>query len=79
MSEEILVIKKKASSDKMKAKVTYRRTNSWSPSNYENSISKNANDIALFLNDLKAMGFPIDKAIEKYRQMLNEPESFFLK
>lgn len=76
--EEILIVRKER--DKLKVKAVNREFNSWSPSKYEKIIpNKDFNQLALLLFDLNAMGYNISKAFEKFRQMTNEPELFFLR
>lgn len=76
-TEELLVIKKER--DKIKVKVVDKSTNQWSPRKYEKIISnKDYNLLAYFLYDLYMMGYPIPKSYNKFREMLNDPELFFL-
>lgn len=78
--KEILVVKKEKNSDKMKFKVVQQQKNQWSPSRYEKIItSHDYNQIAYLLFDLSKMGYNIDKAFAKFKELVNEPELFFLK
>ena len=79
VKEEILVVKKKGY-DKMKFKVCEREKNKWSPNKYEKVIAgKDFNLLAFLLYDLNSMGYPIEKAFGKFKQLTNEPDLFFLK
>lgn len=78
MKEEILVVKKDR--QKLKVKVTAREHNNWSPARYEKVIaSQDYNLIAYLFYDLNSMGYNIEKAYHKFKQLLNEPDLFFLK
>lgn len=77
MTDELLVAKKE--SEKMKFKVYNKETNRYSPSKYEKIIpNKDFNLLACLLYDLNAMGYPIEKSFGKFKEMLEEPELFFL-
>lgn len=77
MTEEILVVKK--AGDKMKFKICDKGTNNWSPKKYEKIIaSRDFNLLAFLFYDLHSMGYPVERAYLKYKNMLDEPE-FFLK
>jgi len=53
---------------------------SQSECNFEAVIkSKDATLIAYLLYDLKNMGFPIEKAIAKLRELTDKPDLFFLR
>ena len=65
-----------------------RRKDSWGPEDFGSS-SKDANFEAVIKNkdplifsyllvDLKRLGYPIDKAIAKYKEITNDPDLFFL-
>jgi len=75
---EILVVKKDR--DAIRFKVADKETNKWGPNRYEKVIAnRDYNLLAYLLFDLDNMGFPIQKAIEKFRALKNDPELFFLK
>jgi len=75
--EDILIVKRRY--DKMKVKVVEKATNNWSPTKYEKVIrGKDFNLLAFFFYDLRNMGYDIEKAYGKYKNLLNEPELFFL-
>ena len=77
---EILVVKKDRRKEKLKVKVVEKRTNSWSPKRYEKVISsKDFNLLAYLLYDLNGMGYPITKAYHKFKELIDEPDLFFLK
>ena len=78
--KEILIASKHKGNDKMKFKVTDKETNRWSPARYEKIIaSRDYNLLAYLFYDLNSMGYPIDKAYLKFKQLIEEPELFFLK
>ena len=75
---EVLVAKKDR--DAIKIKVADRETNRWSPSKYEKVIAnRDYNLLAFLFWDLEKMGFPIEKAINRFRALKDDPELFFLK
>jgi len=75
---ELLVIKKE--NEKLKFKVTEKQLNRWNPNKYEKIITnRDYNLLAYLFYDLYNMGYPIEKAIEKFKRFLNEPDLFFLK
>jgi hypothetical protein len=77
---EILIVRKEQ--DKMKFKVTDKKRGQWTPSRYEKIIAgRDYNLLALLFLDLKNMGYPIDKAFQKFKQLISEetPELWFLK
>jgi hypothetical protein len=76
--EEILIARKE--NDKLKFKVCDRNRNQWTPKKYEKIIaSRDFNMLAYLFYDLYSMGYPVEKAYLKFKDMLNEPELFFLK
>jgi hypothetical protein len=77
--EEILVVKKQ--NDKMKFKVCNKESNRWSPSRYEKIIkSKDYNLLALLFYDLNSMGYPINRAYSRFKELsTSDPDLFFLK
>lgn len=78
MKDELLVAKK--TKGKMKFKVCNREHNSWSPSKYEKIIAnKDFNLLAYLFYDLYSLGYPVEKAYQKFRELVNEPDLFFLK
>lgn len=78
MKDELLIVSKEK--EKLKFKVVEREVNRWSPERYSKIIkNKDFNLIAYLLYDLYCMGYPIDKAHAKFREMINEPDLFFLK
>jgi hypothetical protein len=80
MGEELLVVTKNKQKDRLKIKVVNKEHNSWSPSKYEKIIaSRDYNLLAYLFYDLNAMGYNVQKAYAKFKEMLNEPELFFLK
>lgn len=80
MTNEILVVKKDKHRDRMKFKVANKETNRWSPSKYEKIIiNRDTNLLAYLFFDLNSMGYNVDKAYAKYKELLHEPELFFLK
>lgn len=77
MGEELLIVKK--DKDRLKFKVVNKNTKTWTPSKYEKIIpNRDYNLIAYLLYDLHSMGYPVDKSYTKFRDMLNDPELFFL-
>ena len=76
--DEILVVKKKGNT-KMKFKVCDKNKNSWTPKRYEKIIpSKDYNLLAYLFYDLYSMGYPVEKAHLKFKDMLSKPDLFFL-
>jgi len=77
MTREILIVKRER--DKLKIKVCDKETNRWSPSRYEKIIAnKDYNLLAFLLYDLNSMGYNVERAFAKFKEILNEPELFFL-
>ena len=77
MSQEILVVNKKGG--ELKFKITSKTKNSWCPNNYVKVIKNNdPNNLAFLLYDLDKMGFPVLKAINKFKEF-NEEEAQKLK
>ena len=75
--DDILIVKRKH--DKLRAKVVKKVRNDWSPARYEKIIAgKDYNLLAFLFYDLKNMGYNIEKAYGKYKELLNEPDLFFL-
>jgi len=75
---EILIASKKH--DRMRFRTINRRNNAWSPASFERVIpDKDPQKLAYLLYDLERMGYNLDKAIERFRQLKKEPELFFLK
>jgi len=75
--DDVLVVKKKF--DKMKVKVVKQQNKGWSPAKYEKIIKgKDFNLMAFLLYDLHNMGYNVEKAYGKYKNLLNEPDLFFL-
>ena len=78
--EEILIARKTRDKPKMSFKVCNKETNKWSPSKYEKVIAnKDYNLLAYLFFDLNSMGYNVEKAYHRFKQLLNEPELFFLK
>jgi len=76
-TEDVLVVKRRY--DKMKVKIVKSAKNDWSPAKYEKIINgKDFNLLAFLFYDLKNMGYNIEKAYGKYKNLLSEPELFFL-
>ena len=83
---ELLIARKKD------ANLTFRnlrrRKDEWGPedfgssgkdANFETVIrNKDPNIFACLLLDLQRLGYPIDKAIAKYKELTNNPDLFFL-
>ena len=79
MDETELLIAKK-DKDKMKFKVVKRHTAGWSPNKYEKIIAnKDYHLLAYLFYDLYSMGYPIEKAYNEFKKLVNEPDLFFLK
>ena len=75
--EDVLIVKRQH--DKLKVKIVKKVKKDWSPAKYEKIINgKDFNLIAFLFYDLKNMGYDIEKAYGKYKNLLNEPELFFL-
>ena len=74
---EILIANNK--NGKMNFKVTQRKMNAWAEARYKKVIpGKDMNLLAYLFLDLQMMGYPVDKAYEKYRNLLKGgPELFF--
>jgi hypothetical protein len=80
MTRDELLIVRKEKRDRMKFKVVDKETNKWSPSRYEKVIAnKDYNLLAYLFYDLHNMGYNVEKAYAKFRQLFNEPDLFFLK
>jgi hypothetical protein len=80
MGEEILIAKKEH--DNLKFKVTDKKRGQWTPSRYEKIIAgRDYNLLALLFLDLENMGYKIDAAYHKFKQLKSEetPELWFLK
>jgi len=76
--KELLIASKEG--DKLKVKICNKEKNNWSPNKYRKIIeNRDYNLLAYLLYDLYTMGYPIEKAFHKFKEMLNEPELFFLK
>jgi len=84
---ELLVIRKKDRN--LTARVINRKKEEWTPecfgssgkdTNFE-AVVKNRDPslIAYLLFDLKNLGFPIDKAIARYKELVDKPDLFFLR
>jgi len=77
---EILIAKKDKRDPRLRVKVTDRRVNGWAPARYEKIIqNKGYNELAYLLHDLHAMGYPIERAFNEFKKLINDPELFFLK
>ena len=75
---EILIVKTKR--EGLSFKIREKGFNGWSPSSYENVIAcKDSNKLALLLYDLDMMGFPVKKAIDRFKSLREDPKEFFLK
>lgn len=75
--DDVLIVKRQH--DKLKVKVVKSQKNNWSPTKYEKIIKGNDfNLLAFLLYDLNNMGYNIEKAYGKYKNLLNEPDLFFL-
>ena len=78
MKEEILVVKK-GNRDKLKFKVVDKKNNEWNPKKYEKILSnRDYKMLALLFYDMNNMGYPIEKAFVQFKNLLDEPELFFL-
>ena len=78
MTREILIVKRER--DKLKIKVCDKETNRWSPSRYEKIIAnKDYNLLGYLFFDLNSMGYNVEKAYRKFKNILNEPDLFFLR
>lgn len=78
VKDEILVVKMKT--DGLNFKIKDKGFNSWSPSSYENVISsKDSTKLALLLYDLEMMGFPVEQAVVKFRNLSDKPKDFFFR
>jgi hypothetical protein len=77
---DVLVAKKKKGREKMKFKVVPQMKKGWAPSKYEKVIpNKDFNLLAYLFFDLDKMGYNIEKAYKKFKELLDEPDLFFLK
>lgn len=75
--DDVLIVKRQH--DKLKVKVVKSQKNNWSPTKYEKIIKGNDFNLLAFLfYDLNNMGYNIEKAYGKYKNLLNEPDLFFL-
>jgi len=84
---ELLVARKKDSN--LTVRVIRRKKDDWGPESWGSSgkdmnfevVIRNhdPNLIAYLLYDLKNQGFPIEKAIIKFRELLEKPDLFFLR
>lgn len=75
---EILIAKK--DKEKLKFKTVRRHKQGWSPNRYEKIISgKDYHLLAYLFYDLYDMGYPIEKAYNEFKRLVNEPDLFFLK
>lgn len=75
--EDVLIVKRQH--DKLKVKVVKLLKKDWSPVKYEKIIKgKDFNLVAFLFYDLHNMGYDIEKAYGKYKNLLNEPDLFFL-
>lgn len=83
---ELLVARKK--DNNLTFRVLKRNKNDWGPEDFGSS-AKDANFemvirqrdpvlLAYLLLDLQRIGYPIDKAIAKFRDITNKPDLFFL-
>ena len=83
---ELLVARKK--DNNLTVRVLKRNKDSWGPEDFGSS-AKDANFemiirnrdptlIAYLLYDLQRIGFPIERALEKYKELVNKPDLFFL-
>jgi len=80
MKEEVLIVRKQKKKDNLKIKVCMKHTSGWSASSYERIIkTRDYNLLSFLFYDLMTMGYPIDKAFAKYKEMKEEPELFFLR
>ncbi len=70
MEEQVLVIKKKRSQNRMTAKVRKKVKKGFAPDQYMKVVNPHDfNDLALLLEDLDLIiGAPVEKAIRKYRE-----------
>lgn len=70
-----------ASREKFRARIKHKMNNAWSKPNFDRVINaRDFNSWSYLLFDLKNAGFPIDKAIAKYKELVQEdPSLFFLK
>ena len=83
---ELLVARKKDSN--LTFRSLKRNKNEWGPEDFGSSgkdcnfemviRNKDPNLIACLLIDLKRIGYNVDKAIEKYREINSKPDLFFL-
>lgn len=78
MKDELFIVRK--DNDKLKMKVVSKENKGWSPSKYEKIIAnKDYNLLAYLFYDLDSMGYNIEKAFRKFKELKNEPDLFFLK
>lgn len=76
--EELLIAKKKHG--KLNFKIVNKEFNRWSPEKYQRIIAgKNYNSLAYLFYELWMMGYDIHKAYAKFKEIISEPELFFLK
>ena len=83
---ELLVARKKDRN--LTFRVLKRAKDDWTPEDFGSSgkecnfeaviRNKDCNIIACLLVDLHRLGYPIDKAIAKYKELTSDPELFFL-
>ena len=83
---ELLIARKK--DNNLTFRNLKRNKSEWTPedfgssgkdANFETVIrNKDANIIACLLVDLKRLGYPMDKAIARYKELTTDPDLFFL-
>jgi len=84
---EFLVARKKDSN--LTFRVIKRKKNEWTPEDFGSSgkdcnfemviRNKDPNLMAYLLYDLKNMGYDVEKAIAKFKELANKPDLFFLR
>ena len=84
MKDEILIVKKERtgfnSERHLKFKITNKGSEGKGSTKYEKVIAnKDFNLLAYLFYDLYNLGYNIPKAYDKFKQLLNEPELFFLR
>lgn len=79
MDKEDILIVKKRDEDKIKFKVCKKHQKGWSPAKYEKIIAgKDYKMLAFLIYDLNSMGYPMDRAYLKFKELFDKPELFFL-
>jgi len=75
-----VLIARKEKAEKIRVKICKKEVSRWSPSKYEKMIDgKDYNQLAYLFFDLNLMGYNVQKAYNKFKSLLSEPDLFFLK